>query len=280
MTARKIPLRTLSALVMLVIVAIACVLLGRWQLHRAAEREALMARIEAGRSATPVVLSADTPTQTLQPWRKAQATGVWRNDLTVLLDNRNHDGRPGYWVATPLQLTSSETSSNANSTAPVLLVLRGWVARPIGPNQALPPLDGPQGTQTIVGEIQTHVPRLFDLGALTGSKSGGLPKDFGKAVNPAAASANAAAEPPSVQNLSLADMETSTGLKYLPVVLQQTASETHGNGTPLVQDWALPQVNADTNRGYAVQWFAFACIAIVAWLVIVWRVWRRPKVQA
>ena len=60
----------------------------------------------------------------------------------------------------------------------------------------------------------------------------------------------------------------------MPVVLEHT-SEGEGDHRNLNRDWPLPPTDSDTNRGYALQWFSFAAIAIGAWIVIVWRTLRR-----
>src|SRR5690606_25217478 len=96
--------RTLLALLLLGVVAVVCVLLGNWQLDRAAQRIAIKQAIESGRNSPPLRVAADTPSHDLTPWRPASAHGDWRHEFTVLLENRNYQGRPGYWVATPLVL--------------------------------------------------------------------------------------------------------------------------------------------------------------------------------
>ena len=268
--------RTLAAFILLTVVALVCASLGRWQLGRAAEREAIHARIMAGRQATPITLGPDASESDLQDWRAAQVTGQWLNRYTVLLANRNLEGRPGYWVATPLALSTSThtpaTNTPGASAAPTtaagtdqaILILRGWIPRPLGANATLPPLSAPTGLQTIQGELREHVPRLFDLGTLGGTTNAGLPAD------PAAVQA-----PLEVQNIDLENFAAVTGIKLLPAVLQQTSAAALEDGTPLIQNWPTPSLDADKNRGYAVQWFAFAAIAAGAWLVLAWRTLRR-----
>ncbi len=96
------PVRTAIALILLGVLAVVCVSAGFWQLRRAAERTTLAQAIDAGRKAPPVTLSVAQPDG--EDWHNAKATGTWRHDFTVLLDNRNLKGQPGLWVATPLQL--------------------------------------------------------------------------------------------------------------------------------------------------------------------------------
>lgn len=241
--------KNLAAIVLLVALAAVCLAAARWQLNRASQREAIAAAIEAGRTAPPLTL--DATHREGADWHPAQASGHWLNEFTVLLDNRNLNGAPGLWVATPLALATSPQTA--------LLVLRGWVARPLPPAQ-LPDLRGPEGTLDIRGTILSRVPRLFDLGSLTGHLDTALPSTW-----PAAAI-------PRVQNLALADLQRATGLNLLPVILEQS----QGADTPLVQEWPGPSINASQNYNYAAQWFAFATIALVAAGVVGWR-WRHPR---
>src|SRR5690606_26263760 len=116
--------RSVLALVLLGAVAACCFSLGMWQLSRAAERDALHNAIERGRLQAPLVLSSDSRPPELTAWRAATARGVWVPEHTVLLENRNLDGRPGYWVATPLMLADA---NRRTSTGMAILVLRGWL---------------------------------------------------------------------------------------------------------------------------------------------------------
>src|SRR6185369_6844828 len=68
--------------------------LGVWQLSRAAQKEAmqqaLIARTEADAAA--------------QHYRRTTLHGEWVAAATVFLDNRQMNGRPGFYVVTPLKL--------------------------------------------------------------------------------------------------------------------------------------------------------------------------------
>jgi len=244
--------KAVLALVLLALLGAACIGAGQWQLRRAHERETLLAAIEAGRRAPAQALDArhrDGP-----DWHPASVRGHWLNPFTVLLDNRNLKGRPGLWVATPLELRDSPGTA--------VLVLRGWVARPLPP-AALPDLDAAAGPVEIQGTLLHRVPRLFDLGSLTGRPAAALPEPF-----PAADG-----RPPRVQNLPLDALAAATGLDLLPVVLQQ--APTHD--ADLVQEWPGPSTNAGQNYNYALQWFSFAAIALIAAGITAWRTLRRPS---
>lgn len=251
--------RIVAALILLGIMAIVFTSLGNWQLDRAAEREAIKAAIDTGRSTPALHLDAGTPATELVPWRPATAQGVWLHPLTVLLENRNYQGRPGYWVATPLLIDEASNSA--------VLVLRGWLPRPMRPGEAMPAIPVPAGQQTVGGQLLERVPRLFELMSFSQDDSSQLPPTLPDAATPL----------PKVQNLDLNAYGKASGLRLLPSVLAQSAQSAARAqpGTPLMQEWPEPSLDSDKNRGYALQWFGFAAIAAGAWLVIAWRALRR-----
>lgn len=263
------------ALALLGVVAAVCVSLGMWQLQRAAERDALHAAIERGRQQPAVVLSAASRPADLIAWRPATAQGRWSVEHTVLLENRNLNGRPGYWVATPLLLEPAGQRA--------VLVLRGWLPRDMaaaGATPAIPDNAAEGGMIQVQGELLSHVPRIFELWQWAGGRSGGLP-----AVVPPPNHVT-----PVVQNLQLAELAQATGLQFLPTVLAQTAESkplapagaqlaagpaqdrldtSPPAHAPLQREWPGPSLDSDQNRGYALQWFSFAGIAGIAALFIV-----------
>jgi cytochrome oxidase assembly protein ShyY1 len=284
--------------VLLIVVGLICISLGRWQLKRADERRAIAQSIEAGRARPPIQLNAATPNADLSEWRSAKVEGTWATQFTVLLDNRNLDGRPGYWVATPL----------INLDGSAVLILRGWLPRliaPMGSNMVGNPVQSspqlsiltPTGIEQIVGEMTPHVPRLFELKADPTLQLAPASTFTERAlVDQATQSTQAKQIPqatqstftahttkvieadirqlPTLQNLQLEVLANATGLKLLPIVLKQTSAAPDG----LIREWAGPSTNSDTNLGYAMQWFAFASIAIIAAGVLGWRGLKRAKI--
>ncbi|MEI2415414.1 SURF1 family protein [Orrella sp. JC864] len=242
--------RTVAALALLALAVAVFVSLGRWQLGRAHERRAIAQAIEAGRAQAPLALSPEVDAGELRPWRAARASGRWRHELSVLVDNRNLDGRPGLWLATPLEFDGGRGQA--------VLVLRGWMARPLG-GEPLPAVPRPQGRQTVEGELAARVPRMFELPGAHSELPQGWP-------GPAAPDGL-----PRVQNLDLDALARASGLALLPAVLMQTSPA----GDGLARQWPQPSVDADQNVGYALQWFSFAAIAAIAWLAVAARAWRR-----
>lgn len=255
---------TLIALILLGIVAVICLLLGRWQLERAEQRKDVATTLEAGRRAEPLTLRAEMPVNELQAWRSAQAQGQWRTEWSVLLDNRNLEGRPGLWLATPLMLDPQTA----------VLVLRGWLERPIADRPvAKVPTETDKETVLIEGELAHRVPRLFELWTTQANAASSLPKGWTGVVQPIAGSIDPVLLP-RLQNLDLELYSQKTGIKFLPGVLMQRSG---GIADGLKRAWPEPSVDSDKNVGYAMQWFGFAGIVLIAFLVVAWRYLRRRQ---
>ncbi|MCQ9617723.1 SURF1 family protein [Paenalcaligenes niemegkensis] len=191
--------KNIAAIVFLLALSAVCMSLGKWQLSRAAERVALTEEITAGRN-QPLIDLSSAPGNT-HNWQPSRATGYWRPDLTVLLENRNYQGRPGYWVATPLILDSDDNEA--------VLVLRGWLARTTS-QPVLPPLQAEEAV-SIQGELRSHVPRMYELMRLWGPEAESLPSTL----------PSAGGRIPTVQNLQIADLERVSNLRLRPYVLLQ-----------------------------------------------------------
>ena len=247
---------TWIALILLGIVAVVCIMLGRWQLERAEQRREVAATLEAGRRAPPIGLVPEIVDSELRAWRLAQAEGQWRSEWSVLLDNRNLEGRPGLWLATPLMLDKNTA----------VLVLRGWFERPIAnrPVSNIPTTNLPV---KIEGELAVRVPRLFELWTSEANAVVNLPHGWTGALQPLSSEIDPKLLP-RLQNLDLAAYAQITGIKFLPTVLMQTAG---GESDGLKRVWPEPSVDADKNVGYSIQWFGFAGIVLIAFLVVVWR---------
>ena len=81
--------------------------LGVWQLSRAAQKEALHASIDERRNLPPLpgaALASDAAAAATQHHRAVVVQGRWEPRYTVFLDNRQMNGRPGFFVVTPLRL--------------------------------------------------------------------------------------------------------------------------------------------------------------------------------
>ena len=253
---------TWIALILLGAVAVICLLLGRWQLERAEQRREIAATLQAGRLAPALTLQPDIPATELQAWRPAQASGQWRPEWSVLLDNRNLDGRPGLWLATPLMLDQHHA----------VLVLRGWMERPIA-NRPVAKIPTATADVRINGELALRVPRLFELWTSEANAAASLPRGWKGALQPVVGEIDPNLLP-RLQNLDLENYAQRTGIRFLPAVLMQHSG---GDAEGLKRVWPEPSLDSDKNVGYAMQWFGFAGIVMIAFLVLAWRHFRRRQ---
>ncbi len=247
--------RALGPLFWLILIAalagmLATASLGRWQLSRAAEKLALQAQIDE-RMRQPAIdgrtlLAPATPgAQQALVHRSVALQGRWLPQHTVYLDNRQMQGRPGFFVLTPLQLADSNA---------VVLVQRGWAPRNFQDRMQLPPVQTAQGTVQVEGRVALPPSRLYEFEGGDSAKGSSRIR----------------------QNLDLAAFGAETGLALAPLTVLQTGDATEG----LSRDWPVIGAGVDKHYGYAFQWFGLCgLIALLyVWFQIVRR-FLRPRRQ-
>ena len=208
---------------------VAFVLLGNWQTRRAEQKRALGAELERSLKSRPVELRPGVGPRTLLQKRVA-ATGRFLSERTVLLDNKLRDGRPGYEVVTPLMLARSDAH---------VLVNRGWISAGAS-RQQLPEVRTPAGEVKLDGIALERLPHALEAGVSTG---------------------------PVRQNLDIAAYAAETGLKLLPIVLEQHSD----SGDGLLREWPRPDFGIEKHASYALQWYSFAGLAVVLLVVLSFR---------
>src|SRR6186713_2387454 len=130
--------------------------LGVWQLSRAAEKRALQSARDERAHLAPLAdasLATTAAQAELQHYRPVRLRGTWRAQNTVYLDNRQMDGRPGFFVVTPLLLPGGDA----------VLVQRGWAPRDMADRTRVPAVPTPAGEVELVGLIAPPPARLFDF---------------------------------------------------------------------------------------------------------------------
>ncbi len=111
----------LVLIVCVVLVAAVCVRLGIWQVHRLEERRAANAAALAAGTAPPVVLSGESPPTSTIAGRRVQATGRYDHAHDIVLRGRQYRAVPGVEIVSPLLLEGGRTA---------VLVNRGFVPSP------------------------------------------------------------------------------------------------------------------------------------------------------
>jgi len=213
--------------------------LGVWQLDRAAQKLALQASLDA-RASEPVLASSMLARRadevSAQTFRRVRVAGRWVAERTVFLDNRQMDGKVGFFVVTPLLLEASRQA---------VLVQRGWVARNFDERTALPPLLTAPDRVEIEGTVALAPSRMLELGA--------------------------AASGPIRQNVDPLSFAREAGLELLPLAVIESATSTNAHDG-LERHWPPPASDVQKHYGYAFQWFAIG--AVIAFLYVWFRIVR------
>ncbi|MDO5289696.1 MAG: SURF1 family protein [Pseudomonadota bacterium] len=202
--------------------------LGRWQLARAEQKQAMQAA-QAQRQRLPA-LNAGALAPPVQPGdarihRHVQLQGQWLPAYTVFLDNRPMQGHSGFIVLTPLRLAHANASD-----ADVVLVQRGWAPRNFAQRDALPPVQTPAGLVHVTGRLAERPPAVYALGQ---EGSGQIR-----------------------QNLDIAGFQRETGLPLAALIVVQTGASSDG----LRRDWPEPATGVHKHHGYAFQWFGLCAL--------------------
>ena len=139
--------------------------LGQWQLGRASQKLALQSSLEQKKS-LPALVNADLSALTQRDTASASAladrlvdiAGLWLPAQTVYLDNRPMNGRPGFWVLTPLRLSGTDK---------LVLVQRGWMARDFVDRTRLTPIQTQATEVRIQGRMAPSLPSYMPSRAPT-----------------------------------------------------------------------------------------------------------------
>jgi len=205
------------------------VLLGNWQTRRAEEKLAVQRRLDTLAQGPVLGLTAAPVNAADYAHSRVSVRGEFVPKHTVFVDNRVLRGQPGYHVVTPLRIKGGDMH---------VLVNRGWIA--VGATRMrLPQVPAPVGEQLLEGVAVVPPERVYELAADTGTS-------------------------PLVQHLYPARIAERSGLRLQPIVLQQTSDATDC----LVRIWARPDSGANTNRAYALQWYALAVLIAVLYVTL------------
>lgn len=215
--------------------AVTCVALGLWQLRRLDEKRTLNAALRAALAAPPLECAAPLPALSTVRDRSVRVRGRFDETHQFLLPGRERAGVPGVHVVTPLRVAGSDVA---------VLVDRGWLATddPL----AARPQDHPEPGERVV----TGLARALARGA------GGPPMLRAGGDSVACWATRA---------LDLDTLAARVPYALAPYVVE----ELPGPGVPAVPARALPRPHDEGKHlGYALQWFAFAVIAVVGPLTL------------
>ena len=251
-------LKTLKLSFWLVTVAavvgiIATAKLGFWQLNRANEKQALQTVIQQQTALPPLDASALLMSADLSAklHRSVKLNGKWLSQHTIYLDNRQMDGKPGFFVVTPFEF--EDKTAGLKKT---ILVQRGWVARNFIARQQLPQTITPVGVVALYGRIALPPSKLYEFKGVEASQIR--------------------------QNIELKELASEFNIELLNASLLQlddpsAEADTLKTKNELVRRWSLPNASVEKNYGYMVQWWALSALIAVlyAWFQLI-----RPRLRS
>ncbi|MFD9943254.1 SURF1 family protein [Nonomuraea sp. NPDC059023] len=230
----------LHIVVLLVIPAF--VFLGRWQFGRFEERSANSDRVTANITAAPVPLGSLTrPGRAVSEddrYRLVTASGTYDQAHALVVRRRPQEGRPGYFVLTPLVTGDGQA----------VLVNRGWVKA--GASADAPPEvpAPPAGQVNVTGRL-----RLTETEETSGIKErGGLPAGQVLLINPG---------------------KIGAALPYRLVDGYVELTEQQPTAAAAPEPVPAPDVGSGggLNLAYGVQWWLFIGLAIGGWILLIRR---------
>jgi surfeit locus 1 family protein len=215
-----------------VAVGLACIRLGIWQLDRLAERRAVNQSIRDKLELPPLSLPADLGAGSALNFRQAVVHGEYDPAHEVYLTSRSREGIAGLHVVTPLLLKEG---------GPSVLVDRGWISDTDFRARSAESWaeEGPvEATGLLLpSQPEPAIPFLADR----------IPAEGGAALTEWRA-------------LSIDGLRRQMPYPILDVYLAQEGEP----GTPAAPI-PSPEFELDEgpHLGYAIQWFAFAAIALI-----------------
>ncbi len=208
-------------------------ILGVWQLNRAKEKEQLLANLAQQAHAKPISIE-NLPNNTASwQYRPVNFSGQFLNKKQFLLDNKINQGQVGYEVITPVKIKGLKK---------LVLLNRGWI--PAAQNRTvLPEIKTIFGSQTIHGIIRLPLAKGFML------KTEKLQVDRW---------------PIRIQQIDFQWMEKALNQPVYPFVVLLDQHADHG----FVRQWEMVSMQPATHIGYAIQWFSFAGLLIIIYLIM------------
>lgn len=219
--------------------------LGRWQWSRGEHRAQQWREFEASESATAGMRdAASAEIAALPPFTRVRLHGRLDGDHQFLLDNISDGGRAGYEVLTPLLLEGGGA----------VLVDRGWVAGS-GYRDRLPDV-----ALTAAGALPRALHGRVGALPVAGIAAGRLPPPL------------SGGWPRLASFPTHADLAAALPYALTPGVVLLDAADDRG----YARHWHPPGLEPARHFSYAVQWWAFAALAIVLFVVLNFRRKTKP----
>ena len=211
-----------------VLIAGVCVRLAIWQIHRLDERRAHNARARAVLAAPRQEI---TGAGIVEPYRRVRLSGRWDYAHEIILRQQTLEGTPGLTFVTPLIV---------DSAARAVLVVRGFVPSPDG--LSLPPFSTREGdTATVLGTALALPTR----------------QDLGRPLT-----RNGVTTCARLDSIAIA-RRVPVPVMGIYVVEEELRPRNH-----FPERLTVPPLDDGPHLSYAIQWFAFATIALVGGVTV------------
>lgn len=227
------PRRLVAFLLLAAVLAAACIRLGFWQLSRLGQRRARNA-VVTRRLAEPMVRLTSLPPDSSSTLRRASVAGTPDFDHEIVLAARSYQGSPGVYLLTPLRMPGTDTA---------ILVNRGWIYAPDGVNVGLKRW---RETGTSFVGYAERIPN-----GRSATPDGVLKADSRIA-----------------RELDLVTVNSLLPYPVSPLYLVATTADTTKPVGERVARLPAPTLDEGPHLSYAIQWFAFAAIALIGGAVV------------
>jgi surfeit locus 1 family protein len=236
--------RLAKLLAFAMLVAVTCVGLGIWQIARLHQKQQFNARVRAGLAAPPQSLETLLP-KGVDPnavrYLRAEATGTYDVAHEVVLFGRTQNSQAGNHLLTPL----------VTAAGIAVIVDRGWVPLDVTTPGAVE-MAPPTGTVRVIGVLLRS--------------EGDVPGAVGGSNVPAT----------TLAKIDLARIQSQVPYRIAPVYLL-LRDQSPAQPSRFPEPAPLAPLDEGPHLSYAIQWFTFAAIALVGFVVLALREGRdRP----
>lgn len=205
--------------------------LGFWQLARLHEKVRRNTAIAAQQDAAPAAFTELPRDTAAAHYRRAVVAGRYDFERELVLTGRTHQGSPGVELVTPVRVAGTDTA---------VLVDRGWVYSPDGATVDRARWREPDSA-SVSGYVEQYAP---DAGITSAATDSHL-----------------------VRRISRREVASRIPYPVAPFYLIATGDTARSH--PVRRE--MPALDEGPHRSYAIQWFAFAAIALVGAAAVVVR---------
>jgi len=203
------------------------VYLGLWQIDRAAQKSHLAKEQVERAQMPPLELDGHSVFTPDMSFRKVKVRGEFEAKGRIFIENRKHGDQTGFHVITPLRLDQSQVR---------ILVNQGWI--PATKTQSIPDVETASGRIEVVGWLEKPSPPAFPMPIKAEGWGNRWPY------------------------LTAELFSSRVPYQIFPYVILQDPD----GGQGFVRNWARPVPFPEMHIGYAIQWFAFAGMALVLYV--------------